>query len=160
MTMSNSQPPEMAETAGGHENLSLLLAYWKDKRGEREMPAREDIDPLDIPRLLPDIFLVDVLDDGDYRYRLVGGRIVERAGANYTGLKLSEISSRGSQPLLLEIYEHVLATRQPCQRDLPYRMRFTRMPGSYKVLIAPLSTDGERVDMLLGITAYPDADPT
>jgi hypothetical protein len=160
MTMSNSQPRDNAEAGGSDTNLSLLLAYWEAKRGERAMPARKDIDPLDIPRLLPDIFLVDVLDDGDYQYRLVGGRIVERAGANYTGLKLSEIASRSSQPLLLEIYEHVLATRRPVQRELPYRMRFTRIPSSYKVLVMPLSADGERVDMLLGITAYPDAAST
>ena len=42
--------------------LRDLHAYLNSRRGERPMPARADIDVVEIPTLLPFVFLVDVLD--------------------------------------------------------------------------------------------------
>ena len=38
--------------------LSLLFTYWNEKRGRRRYPDRRDIDPVDIPLLLPSVFLI------------------------------------------------------------------------------------------------------
>ena len=46
-----------------HSYLVEFLEYWRGKCDGRAMPARADIDPLEIPRLLPYVYLVDVLDD-------------------------------------------------------------------------------------------------
>lgn len=54
------------------ETLLALLAYWRDKRGARRFPSRADVDPAEIPALLPHIILTDVMPDGRYRYRLTG----------------------------------------------------------------------------------------
>lgn len=60
-----------------------LYVYWDDKRAGRRMPARADIAPEQIRALLPNLMLIDVLED-DFRYRLVGTRIVEDMGRNLT----------------------------------------------------------------------------
>ena len=45
--------------------LRDVHAYWERKRGDRRMPARDDLDPLDFPALLPNVILVDEIDFGE-----------------------------------------------------------------------------------------------
>ena len=40
-----------------------LMEYWRSVLRGRTMPARRDIDPVDLNRLLPSIFLIDVHTD-------------------------------------------------------------------------------------------------
>lgn len=64
--------------------LRRLAEYWQALRAGRLMPARRDIDPLDIPWALPHLFLIDCVSDAGpgadggrwrYRYRLAGEEI-------------------------------------------------------------------------------------
>jgi hypothetical protein len=64
--------------------LRILWSYWKERRGDRQMPARDDIDPIDIPTILPHLQLVETID-GRFRFRLAGTAIVEAYGAELTG---------------------------------------------------------------------------
>ncbi len=80
--------------------MHALYAYWREKREGRRFPARKDLDPLDIPLLLPHLTIVDVVvTPPSFIYRLVGtaaaailmrdltGQIVG------TGVKSSEIEA-------------------------------------------------------------------
>src|SRR5262245_34881935 len=63
-----------------------LFDYWRFSAGRRQMPARSDLDPLKIPRLLPDIGLIEVkgaIDDA--RFRLAGTRLHQVYGQEITG---------------------------------------------------------------------------
>src|SRR5690348_17873717 len=76
-----SRMGEIADAAlARDEVLSGLLAYWRGKLRGRAMPRRADIDPAEIPRLLPHLQLVERID-GRYRYRLAGTAIVAAYGA-------------------------------------------------------------------------------
>lgn len=66
-----------------------LYRYWDAKRGDRLMPVRSDIDPTEIPRLLPSIALIHQ-KDGLYRWRLMGSRIVHDFGCDLTGQPFGE----------------------------------------------------------------------
>lgn len=58
--------------------LLRLAEYWLAKRADRPMPTRQDIDPLDIPWALSNIYLVDYeRGTGTFRYRLAGNEIEE-----------------------------------------------------------------------------------
>lgn len=58
---------------GVDARLVSLLVYWRQKRSGRRFPSRKDLDPIDIPRLLPFLTLVDVVPDPHcFVYRLVG----------------------------------------------------------------------------------------
>jgi hypothetical protein len=69
---------------------SALIAYWDRHRENQPAPKRSHIDPVDIPRLLPYVGLVDVLDEGAcFRFRLVGQHIVDNHGQNIVGDRIS-----------------------------------------------------------------------
>src|SRR4051794_32338479 len=66
--------------------------YWNLKRGDRRMPSRKDIDPVEIPRLLSSTALVDVLRDPlDFRFRLLGTAIDNISSRNMCGVRFSEL---------------------------------------------------------------------
>ena len=52
--------------------LQDALDYWRLKSAGRSVPRRADIDPLDIPKLLPHLMLVEGSSVCRYRYRLIG----------------------------------------------------------------------------------------
>ena len=60
-----------ATAVRAHEEL---FAYWAGlRRRGRALPARDDLDPASIKRLLPTVSLTQVLSDPlDYRLRLAG----------------------------------------------------------------------------------------
>jgi PAS domain len=76
--------PELREFLHGPDNGAFLefYEYWLRKGAGRAMPARADIDPLDIPQLLANVFLIDVVPGTPrrFRFRLVGTRITELEG--------------------------------------------------------------------------------
>ena len=61
-----------------------LYAYWLSKRGACGMPTRSDINPAEIPQLLPYVMIV-AKDGYQYRYRLVGSAVVQAMGYDATG---------------------------------------------------------------------------
>lgn len=131
---------------------AALLDYWLERRGERPMPARVDLDPIDIPKLLPHIMLMDVLPGtGRMRFRLVGTRVVVMFGADNTGRYLDEVDFGEQRPAILESYDLALAHASPHHR----RMGFINKDGvkfDMERLILPLSSDGGRhVDMLISL---------
>jgi hypothetical protein len=61
--------------------LQQLHAYWEGKRGARLAPTREELDPAEIVRLLPHLFLIDAVGSKPrFRYRLIGTAVVELTG--------------------------------------------------------------------------------
>lgn len=130
-----------------------LFRYWQDKRGPRPYPARRDIDPLDIPRLLPSIFLVDIVDgdngERDFHYRLVGTRIVEIEG-EVTDRLLSDLVPR--EPRYQELWQQYNNAADGIasfrSEDMQWR---DNEHIRYEVFLLPLSSDGKQLDMLLGM---------
>jgi hypothetical protein len=127
--------------------LRRLYDYWDAKRAGRPMPARPDIDPLEIPWALGDIALIDVLPDGEFRWRLDGTRLVEFFGSDLTGLRLAEHPSGVHIPMMRRTLETPVAAREPFHQFRPYSKDTLRW--NYESLLLPLSGDGTRVDMLL-----------
>src|SRR5262245_34711660 len=74
-----------------HERVRAVYRYWEGTRNGRLMPSRADLDPLEIPRYLPDICLVDVVADArKYVYRLIGTNEAAMRGRDPTGLPVGQ----------------------------------------------------------------------
>lgn len=58
-----------------HRNTELLLGYWMKLRGTRSVPARAEIDPRAIKRLLPDLFIIDRVQRNRFPFALAGTRL-------------------------------------------------------------------------------------
>jgi len=73
------------------KRLLQVHAYWSRICCNGQPPDRSDYNPADIPHLLPNIFLVDVLNDPrDFRFRLVGTAFLKATRQELTGLRITE----------------------------------------------------------------------
>src|SRR5579863_3722015 len=81
------QPSDAAPLAQWYPKTRKLLEYWHSMRpAPGLLPGRQHFDPLDIPGLMPNIFMLDRFpDSGRLRYRLVGTRVVEAMLRDLTG---------------------------------------------------------------------------
>lgn len=141
---------DVAEAGVGHPVLRRLYAYWQGKRGERLMPARSDLDPLEIPSLLRHLILLDVTHDPlRFRVRLYGTEVADLRGRDLTGRYLYEGAATSigetTRPWNLATVE----TRRPHYVTGPYEDISDGRIGTFYRLGLPLSEAGERVDMLM-----------
>lgn len=131
-----------------------MRAYWEEKRRDRLMPSRADIDPIELKRFLPGIVLIDVVDDARrYVYRLVGTREVTMRGRDPTGQSMIEGFFAPDLDTALAIPDQVVATRAPLFIHRAFTAPDGRI-GDEDLIMLPLSTDGEKVTMLLGYTHH------
>ena len=131
-----------------HPTNQASLAYWQSQCGDRPMPARADLDPLDIPKLLPQVLLIDVnRTQHDFRYRVVGTRLADYMLADYTGKWMSEIEHQRPPSQVFSACETVVERREPIIGNVPYVGKYADYK-TVEALIMPLSSDGETVDML------------
>ena len=139
-----------------HPKLQQLFDYWASKSGERKMPSRADIDPLDLTFIIGNVILVDVIE-GDplrFRIRLHGTNLTERVGYELTGKMLDELPQAEFRELSRLSFTKVANSGKPLQgrRDRILDGRSRR----YETIILPLSGDDARVDMLLCGLIYDD----
>ena len=102
--------------AGCHERVRAIYRYWDGKRNGRLMPSRAYLDPVDIPKLLPDICLVDVVPDARrYVYRLIGTNECAMRGRDPTGLPVGDGYFGTSKDSVFLNYDGVARSRAPLQ---------------------------------------------
>ena len=140
-----------AGTSAGVETRPLLDElqwYWDHKRGTRDMPARTDLDPVEMRKWLPNTLLVDIQHDPQrMRYRLIGTALVDALGQDLTGRYIDEMPfwyRKFAEPA----YTDVLAHRAPHYRRINTIESFWIV--KYDRLLLPLSSDGSRIDMVMG----------
>jgi hypothetical protein len=112
------------------------------------VPLRASIDPVAIPQILPNLIIAERKEDNDLRYRLVGTRIVEAHGVDYTGWRLTRLAQGEALALARQLYAPVLAEGLPVYSEGPFRwpggeFRWTRR------LHLPMSREGDDIDMAL-----------
>ena len=134
--------------------LLALFQYWDHKRGERLMAARRDIDPTEIPRLLPHIRLTEILDGCTrFRYRLVGTAVVEAYGADFTGKYTDELYNGERKAYVERNYCIIYEKKRP----MFLRSRYITLKGYDIVanrLLAPLSNNDDEVDMVIAALTF------
>jgi hypothetical protein len=140
--------PELPD-AIKHPRLRQLYDYWNGKRCDRLMPARADLDPVDIRFAIGDVVMAEVVD-GDpprFRIRLHGTNLAERTNFDLTGKMLDDMPVPEFRELVTRSFRKVVRTRQSLHA-LAERLLDGRMQR-YEAIILPLSSDGERVDRLM-----------
>lgn len=130
--------------------LQRLLRYWHDRRLNRSMPSRSDIDPLDMPWILGNLSLVEVHRPAGmprYRYRLIGSRTAQRLRHDMTGKWLDEMQETEYRDRLFACYAAMMELRQPLVEQLD--MLIDDRMHKYEILRLPLSSDGSTIDMMM-----------
>jgi len=143
---------EMLESAV----LLRVAAYWQRLKGERRFPARADVTPRGLGKLLRHVMLLRVQDD-DYEFRIVGDVQVQAYGESYQGMRLSEVAlthAKFAEGLKI-FYDGVRMGRTPfgyrgwIGRDMPD----TRY-SYHEVAFLPLGADDDAVDHILVAGVY------
>jgi hypothetical protein len=138
------------------ERLSQAHDYWRHKAAGRAMPRRGDIDPTEIPKLLPDVMLVDVLSGGRYRYRLIGTGNTEAHGIDATGRYLDEVLPGPEyRDHVLALYDECVGSRRPLYSECLFMSAQRPVPERRtKVLMMPLAEDGETVNIVFVVQVF------
>ena len=114
-----------------------LYRYWLAKRASRTMPARRDLDPGDIPALLPYLMIVDKVDD-QFRYRLVGTATAREIGHDPTGSIVGSYALECAAAARA-IYERVFTTARPTFTRAAPRARNRRRKRQRLLRLGPRS---------------------
>jgi hypothetical protein len=134
--------------------LGAALAYWRQKRNGRSMPSRRDIDPIEIPKLLPHLQLIDILGSR-FRYRLIGTALTEAHGKDYTGRYSDDEDFFGGPRAraIGRVYSSIREMRRPVFLRSRY---FTTMSFDLNAnrLYLPLADDDREVTMILGALTF------
>jgi hypothetical protein len=134
--------------------LRAALDHWEGLRRGRAMPRRIDIDPAALKLVLPHLQITEVVADGDrFRYRLVGGAIVEAFGADFTGKYVDELVTGERDSFVHACYRAVCASRRPAFVRSKYITTKTIDLTANRVLL-PLSEDGSEVSQILGALTF------
>ena len=130
------------------------FAYWQSKGWPDRLPRREDLDPFDVPALMPQIILLDVQrEPRDFYYRVIGTGVTEHLSKDWTGTWMSEIEHQRPPSRIWENCEKVVTSKAPALSTVPYVGPHADFLYGEDVIL-PLGDDEGNVAKLLVFVAY------
>jgi len=137
--------------AGANPKIVAIYEYWRRiAPGPGVLPGRRHVDPADIPKLLPYLWLVDVVGSPQrFRTRLVGTAL-QRAGIPLKpGVFMDDPVPPALKETMLSRIREITVSRQPqWRRGRPY-LPHAKEVFEIERIFLPLAADGRTVDMLL-----------
>jgi len=126
-----------------------LFDYWCQIAGARPMPARSDINPFSVPKLLPCIGLIDLTEGlAEAKFRLAGTRLRDVYGEEITGKRIDRVFAGASANYWHQVHAQVAQEGVLLQGVVPGPVQ-----GRDHVVLfwmrLPLSEDGKHVDRIL-----------
>jgi hypothetical protein len=142
--------PDM-DRSSWNPKLAQFYDYWLSIKPPDRLPGRQHFDPLDIPLIMPRVWMLDVLRDPlRYRYRLAGTKEVETLQREVTGQMFNDVhpqldeDSPAFQRLNDSALSHVVSYRKGAVvavHDKKHQV--------VENCIVPLARDGKTVDILV-----------
>jgi len=137
------------------ERVQRLYDYWDGLRAGRAMPARREIDPVQIWSLLPNIHLSEWHENPDrVRYRVAGTELVASIGREISGHWLTDFHTDPKDVAeTMTLYRQVATRRAPIiGRTLGSMQRLG--VDSFEWVICPLADDDRAVTHFVGLEDY------
>jgi hypothetical protein len=137
-----------------HAKIARMVGYCRSIVPPDRLPGRAQFDPLDVPALLPNVWLLEREPGPRFRYRLMGTRVAAAFQGDLTGRYVGEVHSADAAAAMLAYLTGVADSRRP-------HFRIGR-PTAWPIaefltlerLYMPLAHDGITVDMILGFTVF------
>ncbi|MBI1243942.1 MAG: PAS domain-containing protein [Alphaproteobacteria bacterium] len=124
-----------------------MYRYWEGRRGDRAMPVRADIDPLDLSARLGRIHLLDVEGPGLFRYRVYGSRMTNPDARDMTGKTTVDYADTQFGILVTRHLAQCVAERAPVCYEI--RGTLDDDPYFYTRIALPLAGADGNVAMIL-----------
>lgn len=137
------------------EILRNAYEYWLDAAGDRAMPDRRDIDPTEITAILPHISIIEVVEAGagsQFRFRLVGTRVVEALGYDPTNQIIDECGADGDRDFLRQLLLDVANAERPLYAASSFRSPNSGL--STQRLLLPLTLAGRAVRQVMVVQTF------
>ena len=160
MSMTESESEDLILPGDCAPKIRVLFDYWRSIHPESGLPGRGDFDPVDIPELLPNVWMVDVARAPlRFRFRVIGTEIVKFTDHDHTGRWLDEVYKGFTESPAFGFYRDCVEDRRANYRKGRARIRNTPQSIEAEQLTLPLATNGRDVDILLMMTLYADLPP-
>src|SRR5579871_1842258 len=99
------------------EKLRKTYDVWREWRGDRIGPRRDEVAPAKLRAVLSSTFMIDVVDGGkDFRFRFAGERVIQFMGRRLAGSLLSEQTSNPFFERMRAIFSSCVSTKAPVSR--------------------------------------------
>ena len=138
----------------------MLFRSWQELHPAADrLPGMSKFDPMRVPRLLPNIFLMDVERDPlRFRFRLVGEAIVESGGPGRRGAYVDELPRTNRGAYLHDQLSDLVRDRQPQWYKGPPSLQHHQFVRQLEGVMLPMAENGVDVDSVLCLTVYDWAD--
>lgn len=149
--MSDLAPPPAPSDAPSPE-IAAFMAHWESLRPAPDLlPGRQHFDPMRIPRLLPHIWMVDVLPGPPrrYRVRLVGGALVEAGFFARPGDFADDPRLSPNPADVAASLDRIVETGRGEWRRGQSLIAHTKYIDSIERAAMPLAQDGRTVDIII-----------
>jgi hypothetical protein len=131
-----------------------LHDWWLAAREASGVPDRHSLNPADFVSMLPNLVIAEVeRNPFRIRYRLVGTRVTEFTGFDFTGRYLDELIALGSTNQWLDSYASACEGRHPVYGSVTEP---TTSGGTFTFEFAlfPISLGSDRVDQFVAVEDY------
>jgi hypothetical protein len=132
-----------------HSNTALLIDYWRSKKGAAGALARSKIDPAEIVRLLPRVFMAERWSGG-YRLRLAGQMITDAHPSAKAGFDFLALWRADDRSALRRSLDRALATPAPVVIAAQAEAQGGQMID-LEIAFTPVAVDGEPASRFLGL---------
>lgn len=131
--------------------VALTLRHWASLRGDRPMPARDEIDPRDLAGALEFLFIAEPIAAGVARLRLAGQHLTHLLGMEPRGMPLCALFDGAARAEIGQAVEQV--ERYGMRALIPVRADGGIGRPALEGLLAlmPLGDGGGRSSRLLGV---------
>jgi hypothetical protein len=137
-----------------HPKIARMLDYCRSIVPPDRLPGRAQFDPIDVPALLPNVWLLERQPGPRFRYRLMGTRVAAAFQGDLTGRYIGEVHSPAAAAAMLAYLTGVAESRLPHFRiGSPTAWPIANFL-TLERLYMPLAHDGATVDMILGFTVF------
>ena len=143
--------------AGAHPKIVQIVRHWQSLRpGAGLLPGRQHFDPLAVPSLLRNIWLVDVVRDDPrlFRARLIGTAFGQVGARLRAGTFFEEVAPEAEAKVTTAPFRQVLDTKRINWRRGPSSLSHMEHVRELERVILPLAADGATVDMFLCLTVF------
>ncbi len=132
--------------------IARFFEYWLSIATPGRLPGRQHFDPLDIPELMPRVWILDVVRGPTglrFRYRLVGTKEVDTLQREVTGQWLDAVHPHlSARADAFDRFRHIAERGVATYRKGQVSFLHHKDHRIVENCMLPLARDGSRVDMI------------
>jgi hypothetical protein len=141
-----------------HRNNQILFDYWNALRAGRPAPRRAEIEPGDIRRVLPYVFILERKDRDTWRFRLAGTGLCSTYGMEFRGHNILSMWSDDCAENLKDALEDITANATISVVEYTAATNEER-EATFEMILLPLAHEDGTITRVLGAAVPIDRFP-